>query len=161
MFSYLVLSMKLVTTANSRKKHSNVGPNLSSYGPDPLRLIAAALQWYVTNAYIILPIAIRVNNAALILPTLSPKFNNPTPRPPSITVKFNHDRNVRSLAKNTLGSTLVGNAIFFPGVFCNNGADDMSFFNLLLKKLYRDPRYQILYTWDSTKNEIEVSLLFI
>jgi len=45
-----------------------------------------------------------VNNPAEIFPTLSPKFNNPTDRPPKTTVKFNQDRKVRSFAKNTLGS---------------------------------------------------------
>lgn len=55
--------------------------------------------------------AINVNNPALILPTESPKFKRPTPKEPKITVKFNHERNVLSLAKNTLGSTRAGNAI--------------------------------------------------
>lgn len=32
-------------------------------------------------------------------------------RPPRITVKFSHDRKVRSLAKKTLGSTRVGKAM--------------------------------------------------
>jgi len=45
-----------------------------------------------------------VNKPAEILPTLSPKFNNPTDKPPNTTVKFNQDKNVRSFAKNTLGS---------------------------------------------------------
>ncbi len=39
-----ILSVKLTITAISRKKHSMVGPNRSSYGPEPLRLIAVALQ---------------------------------------------------------------------------------------------------------------------
>jgi len=58
--------------------------------------------------------AIKVNRPAEILPILSPKFNRPTPKEPKITVKFNHDKNVLSLAKNTFGSTLVGKAILFP-----------------------------------------------
>lgn len=45
-----------------------------------------------------------VNRPAEIFPTLSPKFNNPTDNPPSTTVKFNHDKNVRSFAKKTFGS---------------------------------------------------------
>jgi len=52
-----------------------------------------------------------------ILETLSPKFNNPTDKPPNMMVKFNHDRNVLSFAKKTLGSTLVGKAIFLFGPF--------------------------------------------
>lgn len=74
-----------------------------------------ALQWYVVNAYIIVPIEINVNKEAEILPTLSPKFNRPMANDPKITVKFNQERNVLSLAKKTLGSILVGNAILLPG----------------------------------------------
>lgn len=55
--------------------------------------------------------AIKVNNPALILPIWSPKFNKPTPKDPNITVKFNHDKKVLSLAKKTFGSTLAGKAI--------------------------------------------------
>ena len=55
--------------------------------------------------------AINVNNPALTLPMASPKFNNPTPKEPKITVKFNQDKKVLSLAKKTLGSTLAGSAI--------------------------------------------------
>jgi hypothetical protein len=44
----------------------------------------------------------------------SPKFNMPIARAPSMTVKFSHERNVLSLAKNTLGSTRVGRAIRLP-----------------------------------------------
>lgn len=54
----------------------------------------------------------------------SPKFNNPMAKPPSTTVKFNQLRNVRSLAKNTLGSTRTGNAILFP-VGSKSGCDDI------------------------------------
>lgn len=60
-------------------------------------------------------IATRVNKAAEILPMRSPKLSNPTARPPRMTVKFNQERNVRSLAKKTLGSTRVGRAIRLPG----------------------------------------------
>ncbi len=110
--------------------------------------MAAALQWYVTKAYIIVPIAKVVKSVADIRPTLSPKFRRPTPSPPRITVKFNHERKVRSLAKKTFGSTLVGSAILLPkeknymllvysskiigsrvsipGVVCSNGAEDIS-----------------------------------
>lgn len=38
-------------------------------------------------------------------------------------VKFSHDKNVLSLAKKTLGSTLVGKAIFLLGPFWSNGVD--------------------------------------
>ena len=60
-------------------------------------------------------IATSVNRPADIRPTESPKFRSPTARPPRMTVKLSHDRNVRSLAKKTLGSTLVGRAILLPG----------------------------------------------
>ena len=33
-----------------------------------------------------------------------------------MTVKFSHERKVRSFAKKTLGSTLVGSAIRLPGI---------------------------------------------
>jgi hypothetical protein len=39
-----------------------------------------------------------------------------------MTVKFSHERNVRSLAKKTLGSTRVGRAIFLPVVWVSSGA---------------------------------------
>lgn len=55
--------------------------------------------------------AMNVKRPALTRPIWSPKFNNPTPKEPKITVKFNHDKNVLSLAKNTFGSTRAGNAI--------------------------------------------------
>lgn len=41
---YFNLRIKLIMTANNKKKQRRVGPNLSSYGPDPRRLIAEALQ---------------------------------------------------------------------------------------------------------------------
>ena len=44
----------------------------------------------------------------------SPKLSMPTARAPRMTVKFIHERKVRSLAKKTLGSTRVGNAILLP-----------------------------------------------
>lgn len=40
------------------------------------------------------PIATRVNRPAEMRPTLSPKFSRPTARPPRMTVKFSHERNV-------------------------------------------------------------------
>lgn len=55
--------------------------------------------------------AMNVNKPALTRPIWSPKFNKPTPKEPKMTVKFNHDKNVLSLAKKTLGSTRAGNAI--------------------------------------------------
>lgn len=60
------------------------------------------------------PMAIKVNKEAEILPTLSPKFNKPMANEPKITVKFNHDKKVLSFAKKTFGSTLVGKAILLP-----------------------------------------------
>lgn len=59
------------------------------------------------------------------LRTLSPKFNRPTARPPRTTVKCSHERNVRSLAKETLGSTRTGRAIRFEAVLCNSGWVDI------------------------------------
>lgn len=70
------------------------------------------------------PTLTKVKKTEEILETLSPKFSKPTDKPPSIMVKFNHDKNVLSLAKNTLGSTLVGKAIFLFGPFCSNGAEE-------------------------------------
>lgn len=46
---------------------------------------------------------------------LSPKFSMPTASAPRMTVKFSHERKVRSLAKKTLGSTRVGRAMRLPG----------------------------------------------
>jgi len=40
------------------------------------------------------PIATRVNRPAEMRPILSPKFKRPTARPPRMTVKFSHERNV-------------------------------------------------------------------
>ncbi len=60
-------------------------------------------------------IATIVKRTADVLPILSLKFNSPTARPPSSTVKLSHERKVRSLAKKTLGSTRVGRAMRFPG----------------------------------------------
>jgi hypothetical protein len=59
-------------------------------------------------------IATRVKRPAEMRPTESPKFRSPTARPPRMTVKLSHDRNVRSLAKKTFGSTLVGSAMRLP-----------------------------------------------
>jgi len=44
----------------------------------------------------------------------SPKLSMPMASAPRITVKFSHERKVRSLAKKTLGSTRVGRAIRLP-----------------------------------------------
>jgi len=44
----------------------------------------------------------------------SPKFSMPIARAPRMTVKFSQERKVRSLAKNTLGSTRVGRAMRLP-----------------------------------------------
>ena len=56
-----------------------------------------------------------MNSRAEILAGVSPKFNIPIARAPRITVKLSQERKVRSLAKNTLGSTRVGSAMRFPG----------------------------------------------
>lgn len=69
--------------------------------------------------------AIKLKSDAEIRPILSPKFNKPTASDPKITVKLSHDKKVLSLAKKTLGSTLVGKAILLPGAFCKRGAEDM------------------------------------
>jgi hypothetical protein len=41
-------------------------------------------------------------------------LSKPSPRPPRMTVKLSQERKVRSLAKNTFGSTRVGRAILLP-----------------------------------------------
>lgn len=61
-------------------------------------------------------IAMKVNRAAEMRPTRSPKLSRPMARPPRMTVKLSHERNVRSLAKKTLGSTRVGRAMRLPVV---------------------------------------------
>lgn len=58
--------------------------------------------------------ATRVKRPAEMRPTRSPKLSKPMARPPRTTVKLSHERNVRSLAKKTLGSIRVGIAIRFP-----------------------------------------------
>lgn len=55
-----------------------------------------------------------VNRKAEMKAGRSPKFSMPMARAPRITVKFSHERKVRSLAKKTLGSTRVGSAIRLP-----------------------------------------------
>lgn len=58
--------------------------------------------------------ATKVKHAALIWPTRSPKLSRPSARPPRMMAKLSHERNVRSLAKKTLGSTRVGRAMRLP-----------------------------------------------
>jgi len=70
-------------------------------------------------------IATRENIPALIFPTLSPKFRRPTASPPNTTVKCSHDKNVRSFANATLGSTRTGSAIRFAAVRWRRGCVDM------------------------------------
>lgn len=55
-----------------------------------------------------------VKRKAEMKDTRSPKLSIPMARAPRITVKLSHDRNVRSLAKKTLGSTRVGRAMRLP-----------------------------------------------
>ena len=62
---------------------------------------------------------------------LSPKLSSPTARPPRRTVKLSHDRKVRSLAKKTLGSTRVGNAIRFPWKHVNKVPLEISAWNCM------------------------------
>jgi hypothetical protein len=62
--------------------------------------------------------ATRVKSPALIFPILSPKLSRPIARPPRMTVKFSHERKVRSFAKKTLGSTRVGRAMRLPRGEC-------------------------------------------
>jgi hypothetical protein len=91
-----------------------VGPNRSSKPAWPLILIDLARQWYVTNAYSMVNIATPVKRKAEMKATRSPKLSMPMARAPRMTVKFSHDRKVRSLAKKTLGSTRVGRAMRLP-----------------------------------------------
>lgn len=96
------------------------GPKRSSNPACPLTLIDLARQWYVKSAYIIVSIATPVNRKAEMKAGRSPKFNMPMARAPNMTVKFSHDKKVRSLAKKTLGSTRVGKAIRLPRVVDQN-----------------------------------------
>jgi hypothetical protein len=68
----------------------------------------------VKRAYIMVAMLTTVNRKAEMKAGRSPKFNMPIARAPRITVKFSHERKVRSLAKKTLGSTRVGRAILLP-----------------------------------------------
>jgi hypothetical protein len=108
------LKTKLTTTAANSAKAKTVGPYRSSNPACPLLLILFALQWKVNSAYIMAPMAMKVKTPADICPTRSPKLRRPTARPPRMTVKFSHERKVRSLAKKTFGSTRVGRAMRLP-----------------------------------------------
>lgn len=142
LFPCVILNTKFTTTAANNANASTVGPNRSSNPLWPLILMLFALQWNVTSAYTIAAIATNVKRPAEICPTLSPKFKRPTARPPRMTVKLSHERNVRSLAKNTFGSTRVGRAIRLPlnhqclfqkmqqnnripGAVCRSGCEDI------------------------------------
>lgn len=59
-------------------------------------------------------IAVRVKRLAEIRLIRSPKLRSPNARPPRTTVKLSQDRNVRSFAKKTFGSTLTGKAMRLP-----------------------------------------------
>ena len=111
----VIRRMKLTTTARSRMSARKVGPKRSSKPAWPRIRIDFARQWYVNNAYNIVAIATAVNRNAEMKAARSPKFNMPMARAPRMTVKFIHDRKVRSLAKKTLGSTRVGSAMRLPG----------------------------------------------
>lgn len=56
-----------------------------------------------------------VKRKAEMKATRSPKLSIPMAKAPRMTVKLSHDRNVRSLAKKTFGSTRVGRAMRLPG----------------------------------------------
>lgn len=58
--------------------------------------------------------ATKVKRTADIKAGRSPKLSMPMARAPRMTVKLSHERKVRSLAKNTLGSTRVGRAMRLP-----------------------------------------------
>lgn len=118
-------STKLTIIAVRRRTDRIVGPRRSSYGPLPRFRIACARQWYVTRAYSIIATATRLNSAALNRPTRSPKLSRPAARADSVTVKLSQERNVRSLAKKTLGSTRTGRAIRLPAERCRRGWVDM------------------------------------
>lgn len=57
-------------------------------------------------------------------------------KPPRMTVKLRYDKNVRSFAKKTFGSTRVGIAMRFPGPDWRRGREDIVvvffFFQLFL-----------------------------
>lgn len=91
-----------------------VGPKRSSKPACPLIRIDLARQWYVTSAYTIVAMATPVKRKAEIKAGRSPKLSMPIARAPRMTVKLSHERNVRSLAKKTLGSTRVGRAMRLP-----------------------------------------------
>lgn len=112
----MIRRTKLTTTANSRMMAKKVGPNRSSKPAWPLIRIDFALQWYVIKAYSMVNMATPVKRKAEMNATRSPKLSMPMARAPRMTVKLSHDRKVRSLAKKTLGSTLVGRAMRLPVV---------------------------------------------
>lgn len=120
-----ILKMKFTATATNNAKANTVGPILSSNPACPLILILLALQWYVYNAYNIAHTATHVKMTAEIKAVRSPKFSMPTARAPRITVKFSHERKVRSFAKKTLGSTRVGRAMRLPGAVWRRGWEDI------------------------------------
>jgi len=112
----VILSTKFTTTARSRIIAKNVGPKRSSKPAWPRIRIDFARQWYVINAYIMVAIATPVKRNAEMKAGRSPKLSIPIASAPRTTVKLSHDRNVRSLAKKTFGSTRVGSAMRFPAI---------------------------------------------
>lgn len=92
---------------------------IMKYQPTTENMAALIFPTWLTKRMI--PIGLKILGPL----TLSPKFNKPTASPPRTTVKCNHERNVRSLAKETLGSTRTGRAIRFVAVLCNNGWVDI------------------------------------
>jgi len=76
----------------------------------------------MTTAYNIVANAMPVNrNEEIMVGDEVPKFSMPTARAPRIMEKLSHERKVRSLAKNTLGSMRVGRAILLPGAAWRRG----------------------------------------
>ena len=72
------------------------------------------------------PMATNVNKPAQMRETASvPKLSRPIDSPPRMTVKLSQERNVRSLAKKTLGSTRVGRAMRLPGAVWRRGWEDI------------------------------------
>lgn len=65
------------------------------------------------------------NMPALIFPILSPKFRSPTASPPRTTVKWSQERNVRSFANATFGSTRTGSAMRLFAVRWRSGCVDI------------------------------------
>lgn len=111
---------KFTTTAARSITARIVGPNLSSNPAWPLARMLFARQWYVTSAYSSVKIDTAVKKKAEMKAGRSPKLSMPSERAPRMTVKLSQERNVRSFAKKTLGSTRVGRAMRLPAGFVSH-----------------------------------------